>query len=461
MKEKIKVKNTTSLAGQVIAPSSKSQTIRSIFFASLAHGESILLNVLNSTDTQDAIRICRQLGANIGEYADALLVQGINKQPNRGIACQDTLFFSGNSGLTTRFVLPLLGLRANPEQAVTLDCGEQMRARPIVSLVDALIQLGLTIQYLNQPGFCPVSISGSLQGGVAEIQGISSQDVSALLLTLPCAEKDSEIRVKNCPSRPYFEMTLDGLKQQKIMYTHKREGNSDIFTIRGRQHYQKFQRMITGDFSSASYIIAAAALIPGCVQVCGLNREDAQGDKKLIAILQAMGADIVLEPTRITIRGGKVLTGIKVDASSIPDLLPTLAVIGTYATGKTEISHVKQARIKETDRIHSMTLGLRQLGACIEEYEDGMTVYSSKLVGAAVKGFGDHRSVMALALAGMLATGTTEIDGSEAVNKTFPEFIKVMQFIGANVQYCHPAFIPGSGFVLPDPAIPATSAGPG
>jgi len=434
MEGKIKVKHTTSLAGQVIAPSSKSQSIRSIFFASLAEGESILLNILNSADTQDAVRICRQLGAKVSKYADGLLIQGVNKQPNRGIACKNRLFFSGNSGLTTRFILPLLGLRANSEQAVTLDCGEQMRNRPIASLVDALRQLGLTIHYLGQPGFCPVTVLGGLQGGVAEIQGISSQDVSALLLALVCAEKDSEIRVKNCLSRPYIEMTLHWLQKQKIRYTHTCQAQLDIFSLQGRQHYKKFNPIITGDFSSASYIIAAATLIPGCVQICGLDIEDPQGDKKLIAILQAMGADIVVESARITIRGGNILTGIKVDASNISDLLPTLAVIGTYARGKTEISHVKHARIKETDRIHSMTLGLRQLGARIEEYEDGMVVYQSKLSGAAVKGWGDHRSVMALTLAGMLATGTTVIDGSEAVNKTFPEFVKTMQSIGARLE---------------------------
>ena len=113
--------------------------------------------------------------------------------------------------------------------------------------------------------------------------------------------------------------------------------------------------------------------------------------------------------------------------------MPTLAVIATYATGKTEISHVKQARIKETDRIHSMTLGLRQLGARIEEHEDGMVIYQSKLSGAAVKGWGDHRTVMALAVAGLLAQGVTVISDSEAVNKTFPEFVKVMQSIAADV----------------------------
>lgn len=439
MEGKIKVNHTTSLAGQIMAPPSKSQSIRSIFFASLAEGESTLLNILNSTDIQDAIRICRQLGACIDEYADSLSIQGINKQPNRGIVCQDRLFFSGNSGLSTRFILPLLGLRANPEQAVTLDCGEQMRARPMASLVEVLRQLGLTIHSVGRPGFCPVSVSGRLQGGVATMQGVSSQDISALLLALPCAEKDSEITVKNSPSRPYIEMTLQYLQKQKIHCTHHSEVGLDIFKIRGRQTYSAFNAKITGDFSSASYMIAAAALIPGCVQIHGLDDEDPQSDKQLIPILQEMGADMVIEPGCITIRGGKALTGIKVDASNMPDLLPTLAVIGTYARGKTEIRHVKQARIKETDRIHSMTLGLRQLGARIEEYEDGMVVYQSQLKGAVVKGWGDHRSVMALALAGMLATGTTVVegavlDGFGAVNKTFPEFVKTMQSIGARLK---------------------------
>ena len=134
-----------------------------------------------------------------------------------------------------------------------------------------------------------------------------------------------------------------------------------------------------------------------------------------------------------------MLKGLIIDANDIPDLLPTLAVIGAYAQGKTDIINVRQARIKETDRIHAMTEGLRRLGARVEEYPDGMTIYQSKLQGAQVKGYGDHRTVMALAVAGLLAEGVTLIEDSSAIDKTFPTFVTWMRALGAKMEVIHAA----------------------
>jgi 3-phosphoshikimate 1-carboxyvinyltransferase len=254
------------------------------------------------------------------------------------------------------------------------------------------------------------------------------------LISLPCAPYDSTIKVKDLHERPYVEMTLHWLKEQNISYAHQYRENIDIFNIKGGQQYKKFNSTITGDFSSASYLIAAAALTPSHIVLQGLDMQEPQGDKRLVNILQEMGADIVVEPNHLVIRGGNALTGAKIDANDIPDLLPTLAVIGTQAKGKMEIYNVQQARIKETDRIHSMTRGLRRMGAIIDEHRDGMTVYKSTLSGAKVKGFGDHRTIMALALAGMLADGSTIIDNGEAINKTFPTFIDIMQSLGAKME---------------------------
>jgi 3-phosphoshikimate 1-carboxyvinyltransferase len=253
-------------------------------------------------------------------------------------------------------------------------------------------------------------------------------------MALPLVSQDSEITVEDLHERPYMEMTLHWLDQQNIAYTHQRIQNRDIYKISGRQTYKPFDTNISGDFSSASYLIAAAALLEGSVELQGLEMNDPQGDKRLVTLLQEMGADIRVEPTRLLIRGGKPLKGIKIDANDIPDLLPTLAVIGTQAEGKTEICHVAQARIKETDRIHSMTEGLRRLGANIEEYPDGMVVYQGKLQGGRVKGYGDHRTVMALGVAGLLSTDKTIVEDCEAINKTFPNFIEIMQSLGARME---------------------------
>lgn len=426
----LKVEKSLTLSGKVIPPSSKSQNIRGIIFALLSEGESTLMNVLDSDDTEDAINVIKNLGAKITTHGNQLLLKS-NGLP---INTNAKTIHTGNSGITTRFILPLLGLRKNAHQPIIVNCGEQMRARPIQSLVTALTHLGLNIQYVENPGVLPVSVSGNLKGGVAEVDGITSQYISALLISLPCAENDSEITVKNLHERPYMEMTLNWLREQHIQFTHRVEKNTDIYHIIGKQRYKNFVTSIAGDFSSASYLIAAAALTEGCVELSGLDMQDPQGDKRLVSILQEMGADITIKSNNLIIRGGKLLKGIKIDANDIPDLLPTLAVIGTQATGKTEINNVRQARLKETDRIHSMTEGLTLLGAKVEEYEDGLTLYQSKLVGARVKGYGDHRTVMSLSIAGMLAEGLTIIDDAEAINKTYPKYIETMRSIGAKME---------------------------
>jgi len=421
---------TLTLMGKITPPSSKSQTIRGLIFALLAKGRTTLNNILDSEDAQDAIRACQQLGARITTLNNQLIIDSV------GLLLQESgqMVYTGNSGITTRFIAPLLGYRQHPQQAILLNCGEQMRARPIRPLVDALRNLGLTIEYVEQEGTCPLAISGRLLGGTTEVDGLSSQYLSALLIALPCADNNSQIIVQNLHERPYIEMTLQWLKAQKISYTHERKGSADLFNIIGKQGYQPFEKTITGDFSSASCLIVAATLTQGQVELTGLDMQDPQGDKRLVPILQEMGADITIEPTRLVIRGGKALTGMKIDANDIPDLLPALAVLGTQATGKTEICNVKQARIKETDRIHSMTEGLQRMGARVEEQADGMVIYQSKLQGASVRGYDDHRTVMSLAVAGLLAEGSTLIDDAQAIQKTFPTFIGMMGSLGANME---------------------------
>lgn len=424
------VRKTSLLSGMVTPPSSKSQNIRGLLFALLAGGQSTLSNVLDSEDMQDAIRACQTLGASITRQGTAIILNS----PGLPLQTSATAIHTGNSGITTRFAMPLLGYRQNAHEPIIYDCGEQMRARPISTLVDALRNLGLEIDYLATTGACPIAVKGRLQGGKTSVGGLSSQYLTALLIALPCAPHDSEISVSNLHERPYVEVTLQWLTEQKIAYQHHQSGKTDIFHIIGRQRYHSFHKTMTGDFSSASYLIAAAALLGQRVELQGLDMQDPQGDKRLIEILQQMGADIVVEPSRLIIHGGKPLTGIDIDANDIPDLLPTLAVIGAQASGKTAILNVKQARIKETDRIHSMTQGLTRLGARVEEHDDGMTVYQSRLMGNAVQGFGDHRTVMALAVAGLMAEGSTVIDEAESIDKTFPTFVTLMQSLGADME---------------------------
>jgi 3-phosphoshikimate 1-carboxyvinyltransferase len=435
------VKNTPNLSGKIIAPSSKSHSIRGIVISLLAKGKSTLLNVLDSEDTQAAIKVCATLGAEIHVTGRCLTITSSGLPLNTSA----TEINTGNSGITTLFILPVLGLREDCTHSVLLNCGEQMRARPIKSLIEALCHLGMNIDYVSKKDQLPVYVTGRLKGGVAEVEGINSQYLSGLLISLPCAENDSVITVKHLHERPYIDMTLDYLREQGINYVHQSADEVDIFYIQGRQEYIPLDHTIPGDFSSASYLMAAAVLCRSEIELHGLNYADTQGDKKLISVLQKMGADMVIKKNAIQIHGGKPLTGMRIDANDMPDLVPTLAVIATQAKGKTDISNVKQARIKETDRIHSMTEGLRKMGAHIVAHEDGMTIYESSLQGAFVNGYGDHRTVMALTVAGMVAQGRTLITEGESVKKTYPKFVETMQRMGANLSIDNP---PSQGHII-------------
>lgn len=463
---------TAKLEGSVVIPSSKSQSIRALMIATMACGESHLHHVLEAQDTEDAIRMCRSFGAVIEKIEPAchgfclsVKSKGVPfKNREGGVAVPATMqdFFSGNSGLTTLFSLPLFGLRENFQEPAFLDCGEQMRKRPFQPLMKALQELGLHIE----PDHFPLQISGQLKGGKVEIDGNNSQYLSALLLAAPYAKSPVEIMVKNLQERPYVEMTLQWLRRQQIQFEHvggphsthshsrhdstsatvqvtASAGNpitatsntdlSESFYVKPGQKYQPFAMTIPGDFSSASYFLAAGALFYGTVTLEGLDPDDPQGDKKLISILQEMGADITIRARTIVIRGGRKLRGISIDAGEIPDLVPTLAVLGTQAEGKTTIYNAAHARIKETDRLTSMATELKKMGAEIEEKPDGLIIQKSQLYGCSLHGYDDHRTIMALTIAGLLAEGSSDIDTAEGIKKTFPQFIDLMQKLGGQL----------------------------
>ncbi len=411
----LRVQKTDKLNGSLRAPGSKSQSVRALLLASLAKGTSTLRNLVDSEDTEAALSAARFLGAELEENEDGLKVTG------KGLPLQitDQKLYTQNSGITTRFVLPLIGLDAELssgdelKKTLTLDVDEQMRKRPITPLIEALNALGMQLG----SGF-PLEVSGQLKGGTVQVDGTTSQYLSALLLSLPCAPNDSTIVVENLNERPYVNMTTRWLDEQNIHFqwsSSMQDGvMRDEFKIQGRQAYRAFDKEIPGDFSSASYLLAAQALLPGKVEIKGLDLHDAQPDKALIPLLKNWPEAI--------------------DCNDFPDLLPTLAVLATQQEKSTRLFNVAQARIKETDRIHSMTEGLRAMGAQIDEHDDGMTIHPSKLKGAKVHGYGDHRTVMALAIAGLIAEGETEIDTAEGIRKTYPHFVSDLQSLGAKME---------------------------
>ena len=413
----------SNLNGEIIIPASKSHTIRAVFIASLADGVSEVINPLESADGLSAVEACRCFGAKIEELDNKWIVHGTGGN----IRAVKKIIDVGNSGTTARFCT---GSASLGKDLITITGDDQTRRRPMQPLIDALNNLGADIKSIENNGRLPISVKGRLKGGKTEVSGMTSQFISSLLLNCPLSDGDSEIHVKDLNEKPYVGMTMWWLNKQGIAY---KEDNLERFFIKGKQSYKPFKETVPADFSSATFFLCAGAITNSVITLKGLDMDDTQGDKRVVNILKDMGANIDITKEGIKIKGGN-LRGMEIDMNDIPDALPAMSVVGCIAEGKTILRNVPQARIKETDRIAVMREELSKMGADIEELPDGLIIKKSKLRGAKVSGHSDHRAVMSLSVAGLIAEGRTEIETAEAVNITFPDFIDLMKNSGAKIK---------------------------
>jgi len=260
---------------------------------------------------------------------------------------------------------------------------------------------------------------------------MTSQYVTSLLMTCVLAESDSTILVPLMHEKPYVTMTLDWLTRQGVKATY--DADYTEFHVPGGQRYLPVRRRIPGDFSSATFFLAAGAMPGNSVLSNGLDLEDTQGDKAVVDYLRQMGATVSVEGEGIRVSSAG-LKGCEIDLNATPDALPMMAVLACFAQGTTRLVNVPQARLKETDRITVMRLELEKLGAQIEELEDGLVIHESNLQGAHVEGHDDHRVVMSLAMAGTQIAGETVIHGAEAMRITFPTFVDAVAGLGGKVE---------------------------
>ncbi len=422
------------VGGQVAVPASKSQTIRALIIASFAEGTSIINHPLDSGDTRSCLDACRALGADITLEPERWSVRGIDL--DKKVSRDPLVIDAGNSGTTLYLGL---GAAASLGRPVIFTGDEQIRSRPLASLASSLQDLGAAIEIppkeLSLPpalleGSAPRMITGPLTGGHTSISCPTSQYLSGLLLACPMAKGESVIEVPLLHERPYVEMTLSWLDDQGITYS--REGWTR-FTLKGGERFHRFESRIAGDFSSASFFFCAAAVTGSTLEVTCLDKEDPQGDREILTCLEQMGCRIRWHGSdRLTITGpaGGRLTPAKLDLNAIPDTLPVLAVTACFAEGTTVLEHVPQARIKETDRIAVMNRELTSLGARVEELEEGLVIHGTGfLEGGSARGHGDHRVIMALAVAGLASRRGVSIDDTSAADITVPGFFSLLDSI--------------------------------
>jgi len=413
----------STLRGEVLIPTSKSHTIRAVAISSLARGKSIIHHPLVSSDCLAAAGAGRLFGAGI-ETGATWKVEGVSGTPH----VPDNVVDAKNSGTTIIFFMSMAAL---VEGTTILTGDEQIVRRPLQPLIDGLRGLGAEAYSTRNNGLPPVVVRGRLKGGKTRLRGIVSQYLSSLLIHCPLTDRDSEIDLYDVHEKPYIKMTMGWLDRQGIRY--EASDDSTHYRVFGGQSYHGQEVTIPGDFSSATFFLVAGSIMDSDITLLGLDMNDAQGDKQVVHYLKEMGARIDIENKGIRVRGGS-LRGVELDMADTPDALPAMAVAGCFAKGKTVIRNVANARLKETDRITVMAKELGRLGARVEELPDGMIVHESRLKGCPVKGYGDHRVVMSLAVAGLAIPGETEVDRAEAVEVTVPNFVDLVQKLGGKIR---------------------------
>jgi 3-phosphoshikimate 1-carboxyvinyltransferase len=321
-----------------------------------------------------------------------------------------------------------------------------LRSRPQGPLLEALENLGASAASTRGNGQAPLVVGGGTEGGEVAVRGdVSSQYITALLMAGAVTERGVEIELTTgLKSAPYVDITLElladfGVEAEVLGGDDSavRASGAEGFRVAGGQSYAPAdgEYHVPGDFSSMSYLLAAGALAAGDDLVVEGAHPSAQGDSAVVDVLERMGADVAWDRDAGRIRvGNSSLTGVEVGVADTPDLLPTIAVLGAAADGTTRITDCEHVRLKETDRVAAMATELGRMGVDVEEHEDELVVHGGGLQGATVAGHDDHRIVMALAVAGLVADGGTTIAGADHVDVSFPSFFETLSALGANVE---------------------------
>jgi 3-phosphoshikimate 1-carboxyvinyltransferase len=424
--ESIELSKAKSFKGEFSPPPDKSISHRAVIFSSLSKGKSIIKNFLRAEDPISTINAFRTLGVDIKDTGDEIIIDGKGihglKEPDRIIDCR-------NSGTTMRLLSGILS--GNPFFSV-LTGDESLQQRPMSRIITPLRQMGAEIMARCDDRYPPIAIRGKRLKAIQYTMPVASAQVkSALLLAGLYADGETEV-IEPLQSRDHTERMLPAFGAEiKIEDLHTK--------IKGGTELQGLEIYVPGDFSSAAFFIVGALLIRDSeiiIRGVGINPTRTG----LLSALQEMGADIRIsnmkdvsgEPVAdIYCKGGRELNGIQITKEKIPSLIdefPVLCVAATQAMGITAIRGAGELRVKESDRIKAMTTELRKMGVKIEEFEDGLNITGGgRLNGTVIESYKDHRIAMAMAIAAIIADGTTTINDVSSVSISFPGFFEILK----------------------------------
>ncbi|KMJ46520.1 3-phosphoshikimate 1-carboxyvinyltransferase [Xenorhabdus khoisanae] len=417
------------ISGTINLPGSKSVSNRALLLAAFAKGTTRLTNLLDSDDIRHMLNALTALDISYRLSTDRTIceVDGIGERITGKSGLE---LFLGNAGTAMRPLAAALCLGGNN---VVLTGEPRMKERPIGHLVDALRQGGAEIVYLEQENYPPLHIKGGFSGGKVTVDGsVSSQFLTALLMSAPLADNDTEIHIQgDLVSKPYIDITLALMKSFGVTVSNHQY---QTFYIKGQQQYlSPGQYLVEGDASSASYFLAAAAIKGGTVRVTGIGRNSLQGDTKFANVLEKMGAIIRWGDDFVECEHG-TLTGIDMDMNAIPDAAMTIATTALFAQGETVIRNIYNWRVKETDRLNAMATELRKIGAEVEEGHDYIRIIPpKKLNHAEIETYNDHRIAMCFSLVALSDIPITILDPG-CTAKTFPDYFNQLEKLSQNTK---------------------------
>ena len=426
------IRPVKGLKGEVTIPGDKSISHRSIMLGSIALGTTEITHFLEGADCLSTIDCFRKMGVEIERKPSSILVHG---KGLRGLTAPASTLNVGNSGTTTRLIS---GILSGQNFATTLSGDDSLNSRPMKRIMTPLNTMGAHIRSLNDNGCAPLHIRpGALHGIHYQSPVASAQVKSAVLLAGLYADSPTSV-TEPALSRNHTELMLQGFGAYVATDLHT-DGTATAHVEPCKELYGQ-QICVPGDISSAAYFIAAALLVPGSellVKNVGTNFTRAG----FLKVCKAMGADI--ETVSQTIEGGESradllvryshLKGTVIEGDIIPTLIdeiPMIAIMAAFADGQTVIRDAAELKVKETNRIDTVTAGLKAMGADITPTDDGMIIEGTgHLNGASIQSYLDHRIAMAFSVAGLASDGETQIVDSQCVDVSYPEFYATLNSV--------------------------------
>lgn len=399
MKVKILPSKTS---GEVSAPPSKSFAHRYLIGSVLSRGKCVIKNIADSDDISATLSCIEQLGGSVTKDGNIVTVIPTNEKQ-----IENAVFDCKESGSTLRFFIPVV--LATGAKNCTFSGSERLLARGIKEYEKLFENSDVKINSDEKS----IEISGKLTSGNYEISGeVSSQYTTGMLFALSRTPGKSTLKITgNAESRAYVDMTIKVLKDFGADIT---EPEKNFFEINGKGRLSPGEFTVEGDWSNAAFLIALSRLV-GTISVSGLNENSVQGDRFSSVAFDALDGE-----------------NVEIDLKDCPDLAPILFAYAAYKNGG-KFTNTRRLRVKESDRANVMAEELKKFGANVKVYENSVEIEKTQLKPPIVPlcGHNDHRIVMALSV--LAAVFGAEIDGAEAVNKSYPDFFRVIKKAGVNV----------------------------